>query len=71
MTCSGIDAWRYWSAWLFRHGKGNQEKGIEGTFWAAYNGVTELVDHSAGPDASSRAGSARASAPRSARGTPQ
>ena len=44
-----IDAWRYWSAWLFRHGKGNQEKGIAGTLWAAYNGVTELVDHSAGP----------------------
>ena len=21
------DAWRHWSAWLFRHGKGNQEKG--------------------------------------------
>jgi hypothetical protein len=30
-----IDAWRYWSAWLFRRGKGNQEKGIEGTLWAA------------------------------------
>lgn len=44
-----IDACRYWIAWLFRHGKGNQEKGIAGTLWEAYNGVAELVDHSAGP----------------------
>ncbi len=30
---------------LFEAGKGNGEQGIRGTLWAAYNGVTELVDH--------------------------
>ena len=30
---------------LFEEGKGNAEPGIRGTLWAAYNGVTELVDH--------------------------
>lgn len=30
---------------LFEEGKGNQEPGIRGTLWTAYNGVTELVDH--------------------------
>lgn len=30
---------------LFERGKGNQEPGIRGTLWAAYNGITELVDH--------------------------
>jgi len=30
---------------LFEEGKGNAEPGILGTLWAAYNGVTELVDH--------------------------
>jgi phage/plasmid-like protein (TIGR03299 family) len=30
---------------LFEEGIGNSEKGIRGTLWAAYNGVTELVDH--------------------------
>jgi phage/plasmid-like protein (TIGR03299 family) len=30
---------------LFEEGKGNSEPGIRGTLWAAYNGVTELVDH--------------------------
>ncbi|MEI7911892.1 MAG: DUF932 domain-containing protein [Verrucomicrobiota bacterium] len=33
------------SARLFEEGKGNSESGIRGTLWAAYNGVTELVDH--------------------------
>lgn len=33
------------SSRLFEQGKGNQEAGIRGTLWAAYNGVTELVDH--------------------------
>jgi phage/plasmid-like protein (TIGR03299 family) len=31
---------------LFEHGYGNQLKGVAGTLWAAYNGVTEHVDHS-------------------------
>ncbi len=30
---------------LFRQGKGNQQKGVSGTLWAAYNGVAEMVDH--------------------------
>jgi phage/plasmid-like protein (TIGR03299 family) len=28
-----------------RSGKGNQEKGVIDTLWAAYNGVTEMVDY--------------------------
>jgi len=30
---------------LFETGKGNDQPGIRGTLWAAYNGITELVDH--------------------------
>lgn len=30
---------------LFINGSGNQEKGVENTLWAAYNGVTEMVDY--------------------------
>jgi phage/plasmid-like protein (TIGR03299 family) len=30
---------------LFDQGAGNNVTGISGTLWAAYNGVTELVDH--------------------------
>ena len=30
---------------LFEEGKGNQDPQVRGTLWAAYNGVTELVDH--------------------------
>jgi Domain of unknown function (DUF932) len=26
-------------------GKGNEQKGVAGTLWAAYNGVTEYVDY--------------------------
>jgi phage/plasmid-like protein (TIGR03299 family) len=33
------------SARLFEEGKGNSESGIRGSLWAAYNGITELVDH--------------------------
>jgi len=32
------------SARLFTEGKGNDLKGVRGTLWAAYNGVTEYVD---------------------------
>ncbi len=32
-------------AQLFRHGKGNDDSEARGTLWAAYNGVTEYVDH--------------------------
>ena len=30
---------------LFESGAGNSERSIKGTLWAAYNGVTEMVDH--------------------------
>jgi phage/plasmid-like protein (TIGR03299 family) len=30
---------------FFAEGMGNTTKGVKGTLWAAYNGVTELVDH--------------------------
>lgn len=30
---------------LFEAGKGNNVKGVSGTLWAAYNGVTEMVDY--------------------------
>lgn len=33
------------SARLFVEGRGNDQPAIRGTLWAAYNGVTELVDH--------------------------
>ncbi len=33
------------AAQLFEAGKGNQEPAVRGTLWAAYNGVTELIDH--------------------------
>lgn len=36
---------RRWSAELFEGGAGNRIKGVPGTLWAAYNGVTEMVDH--------------------------
>jgi hypothetical protein len=43
-----VDAWRYWTAHLFRNGRDNQEIRVAGTVWAAYNAGTELVDHSGG-----------------------
>lgn len=30
---------------LFDQGVGNRMRGVEGSLWAAYNGVTELIDH--------------------------
>ena len=30
---------------FLEHGKGNDCPGVRGTLWAAYNGVTELIDH--------------------------
>lgn len=30
---------------FFQEGAGNNLKGVPGTLWAAYNGVTELIDH--------------------------
>jgi phage/plasmid-like protein (TIGR03299 family) len=40
---------RSWAAYFFEHGEGNQAKLVAGTLWAAYNGVTELVDHRCKP----------------------
>jgi phage/plasmid-like protein (TIGR03299 family) len=31
--------------YLFENGQGNKDNGVAGTLWAAYNGVTELIDH--------------------------
>ena len=31
--------------YLFAMGKGNEQKGVAGTLWAAYNGVAEYVDY--------------------------
>jgi len=39
------NALRDTSAKLFEEGHGNNEPGIRGTLWAAYNGITEMVDH--------------------------
>ena len=36
---------RSWSEYFFDQGAGNRLKGVEGTLWAAYNGVTEMLDH--------------------------
>ena len=33
------------AAYLFDHGKGNSLPGVAGTLWAAFNGITEFVDH--------------------------
>jgi phage/plasmid-like protein (TIGR03299 family) len=47
---------RRWAYHLFEHGKGHDLDDVKGTLWAAYNGVTELVDHCrsrrGGPDTS-------------------
>ncbi len=36
---------RQQSARLAAEGKGNDVEGVRGTLWAAYNGVTEYLDH--------------------------
>lgn len=40
-----VEALRKAAAEAFEDGAGNDQKGIRGTLWAAYNGVVELVDH--------------------------
>ena len=42
---------------LFETGKGTEIPGVKGTAWAAYNAITEFVDHSRGADADARANS--------------
>ncbi len=43
---------------LFHNGQGNSQPAVKGTLWAAYNGVTELIDHRKatlkGPDCTER-----------------
>jgi phage/plasmid-like protein (TIGR03299 family) len=39
---------RAWAEYFFDNGAGNQIKGVSGTLWAAYNGVTEYIDHCLG-----------------------
>jgi phage/plasmid-like protein (TIGR03299 family) len=41
---------RLWATYFFENGKGNKEKPVAGTLWAAYNGITELVDHRCRPN---------------------
>jgi len=36
---------RQWAHYFFENGEGNKEAGVRGTLWAAYNGVTEYIDH--------------------------
>lgn len=36
---------RDWSEHFFDEGRGNRLPGVRGTLWAAFNGVTELLDH--------------------------
>lgn len=36
---------RNWSEYFFDQGKGNRMPGVTGSLWAAFNGVTEWLDH--------------------------
>lgn len=49
--------------YLFAQGKGNDLPGVAGTLWAAYNGITELIDHrvsaSSGDSSAATGGSRR------------
>lgn len=36
---------REWSKYFFENGVGNNLSGVKGSLFAAYNGVTELIDH--------------------------
>jgi phage/plasmid-like protein (TIGR03299 family) len=36
---------RSMAEYFFESGRGNQLPGVGGTLWAAYNGITELIDH--------------------------
>jgi len=40
-----VRADRAWATHFFDQGAGNRAAGVRGTLWAAYNGVTEYVDH--------------------------
>jgi len=36
---------RAWAEYFFADGKGNGQRPVRGTLWAAYNGVAEYIDH--------------------------
>lgn len=36
---------REWAKYFFENGVGNNLSGVKGSLWAAFNGVTELIDH--------------------------
>ena len=36
---------RRWALHFYEHGRGTDLPKVRGTLWAAYNGVTELIDH--------------------------
>jgi len=40
-----VDVSRARAEYFFGNGKGNNQGGVRGTLWAAYNGIAELVDH--------------------------
>jgi len=42
---SRVNRSRQWSEYFFDQGRGNRLPGVTGTLWAAFNGVTELLDH--------------------------
>lgn len=39
---------------LFQYGRGNDLPGVKGTYWAAYNAVTEWLSHTSGNNADTR-----------------
>lgn len=39
---------------LFEHGQGNDMPGVKGTYWAAYNAITEFVQYNRGNDTAGR-----------------
>lgn len=43
---------------LFQQGRGNDMEGVKGTYWAAYNAVTEYLQHEKGDNAETRLDSA-------------
>jgi phage/plasmid-like protein (TIGR03299 family) len=58
LAAKRVDRQRKCAFHLSKHGKGNENPKVQGTVWAAYNGVTELIDHGkmakVGADHSSR-----------------
>jgi phage/plasmid-like protein (TIGR03299 family) len=51
---SRVESDRMWATYFFDEGKGNMAPSVRGTLWAAYNGVTELIDQRGGQTAEKR-----------------